>query len=165
LIHGAYVDAWRIQRLQTETWVHTNLPRFGPPKGKDLHPACLILYMIIWCLQGAAGGGWICVACNLFASFSRGCPWWLYICSQLGFTTDFLTSTPSWRIGPCGLHVSFEQASSVADSGYAKHEDPRGHTLVSRPSQRYLIQIFPLDLTIVPPRKTPGSQSNIMMCI
>jgi hypothetical protein len=24
--------------------VHMNLPRFGPPEGKDLHPACLILY-------------------------------------------------------------------------------------------------------------------------
>jgi hypothetical protein len=24
--------------------VHTNLPRFGPLEGKDLHPACLILY-------------------------------------------------------------------------------------------------------------------------
>jgi hypothetical protein len=24
--------------------VHTNLPRFGPPEGKDLHPACLVLY-------------------------------------------------------------------------------------------------------------------------
>jgi hypothetical protein len=23
---------------------HANLPRFGPPEGKDLHPACLILY-------------------------------------------------------------------------------------------------------------------------
>jgi hypothetical protein len=31
LIHGAYVGAWRIRRLQTETGVHTNLPRFGPP--------------------------------------------------------------------------------------------------------------------------------------
>jgi hypothetical protein len=43
-IHGAYVGAWRIRRLQTETGVRTNLPRFGPPEGKDLHPACLILY-------------------------------------------------------------------------------------------------------------------------
>jgi hypothetical protein len=40
-----------------------------------------------------------------------GRPWWLYICSQLGFTRGFLTSTPSWRVGPCGLHVSFERAS------------------------------------------------------
>jgi hypothetical protein len=23
---------------------HENLPRFGPPEGKDIHPACLILY-------------------------------------------------------------------------------------------------------------------------
>jgi hypothetical protein len=23
---------------------HESLPRFGPPKGKNLHPACLILY-------------------------------------------------------------------------------------------------------------------------
>jgi hypothetical protein len=45
-IHGAYVGAWRIRRLQTETGVHTNLPRFGPPEGKDLHPACLILYCL-----------------------------------------------------------------------------------------------------------------------
>jgi hypothetical protein len=26
--------------------VHMNLPRFGPPEGKDLHPACLILYCL-----------------------------------------------------------------------------------------------------------------------
>jgi hypothetical protein len=49
------VGAWRIRRLQTETGVHTNLPRFGPPEGKDLHPACLILYCLYsWsCYNGA----------------------------------------------------------------------------------------------------------------
>jgi hypothetical protein len=30
-IHGAYVGAWRIRRLQIETGGHTNLPRFSPP--------------------------------------------------------------------------------------------------------------------------------------
>jgi hypothetical protein len=29
-IHGESVGAWRIRRLQTETWVHEILPRFGP---------------------------------------------------------------------------------------------------------------------------------------
>jgi hypothetical protein len=42
--------------------VHTNLPRFGPPEGKDLHPAYLILYCLYsWsCYNGAhmqSGGG------------------------------------------------------------------------------------------------------------
>jgi hypothetical protein len=41
-IHGESVGAWRIRRLQTETGVHTNLPRFSLLEGKDLHPACLI---------------------------------------------------------------------------------------------------------------------------
>jgi hypothetical protein len=48
-IHGVYVGAWRIRRLQTEIGVHRNLPRFGPPEGKDLHPACLILYCLYSC--------------------------------------------------------------------------------------------------------------------
>jgi hypothetical protein len=26
--------------------MHTNLPRFAPPEGKDLHPACMILYCL-----------------------------------------------------------------------------------------------------------------------
>jgi hypothetical protein len=58
LIHGAYVGAWRIRRLQTETGVHTNLPRFGPSEGKNLHPACLILYCLYnWsCYNGAQIG-------------------------------------------------------------------------------------------------------------
>jgi hypothetical protein len=57
-IHGEYVGAWRIQRLQTETGVHMKLPRFGPPEGKDLHPACLILYCLYsWsCYNGAQMG-------------------------------------------------------------------------------------------------------------
>jgi hypothetical protein len=57
-IHGESVGAWRIRRLQTETGVHTNLPRFGPPEGKDLHPACLILYCLYdWsCYNGAQMG-------------------------------------------------------------------------------------------------------------
>jgi hypothetical protein len=35
--------------------VHTILPKFGPPEGKDLHPACLILYCwYMWsCYNGA----------------------------------------------------------------------------------------------------------------
>jgi hypothetical protein len=42
--------------------VHTNLPRFGPPEGKDLHPACLILYCwYMWSCYNSAqmqsGGG------------------------------------------------------------------------------------------------------------
>jgi hypothetical protein len=38
--------------------VHMNLPRFGPPEGKDLHPACLILYCwYMWsCYNGAQMG-------------------------------------------------------------------------------------------------------------
>jgi hypothetical protein len=53
---------WRIRRLQTETGVRKNLPRFGPSEGKDLYPACLILYCLyIWsCYNGAqmrSGGG------------------------------------------------------------------------------------------------------------
>jgi hypothetical protein len=46
---------------------------------------------------------------------------------------EFFPSTPSRRVGPCGLHVFLEWASSLADSGYAKGEDPRGHSLVTPP--------------------------------
>jgi hypothetical protein len=34
--------------------------------------------------------------------------------------------------GPCGLHASFECASPLVDTGYAKSEDPMGRVLVSR---------------------------------
>jgi hypothetical protein len=136
-------DSWSVcgrladSTAQTETGVHTNLPRFGPPEGKDLHPACPILYYwYSWsCLQWCTEGIWLwskemacaslCVGsmrdmvsmrdclCEIVYS-SRGCPWWLYICSQLGFTNIFLPSTPSYSAGPCGLHVSFERSSSLA---------------------------------------------------
>jgi hypothetical protein len=46
---------------------------------------------------------------------------------------EFLPSTPSRRVGPCGLHVFFEWACSLADNRYAKSEDPMGHVLVSSP--------------------------------
>jgi hypothetical protein len=55
LIHGESVGAWWIQQLQTKIGAHRNLPRLGPPEGKDLHPACLILYY--WsCYNGAQMG-------------------------------------------------------------------------------------------------------------
>jgi hypothetical protein len=50
----------------------------------------------------------------------------------------FLPSTPSRRVGPCGLHVFFEWAYSLADNGYAKSEDPMGHVLVSSPPHLFL---------------------------
>jgi hypothetical protein len=46
---------------------------------------------------------------------------------------EFLPSTPSRCVGPCGLHVFFEWTSSLVDTGYAKHEDPLGRVLVSSP--------------------------------
>jgi hypothetical protein len=119
-IHGAYAGAWRIRRLQTETGVHTNLPRFGPPEGNDLHPACLILYCLYsWsCYNGAQMGssyGWkrwrvlayvrdlceIRYLCEI--SLSRGCSWWLYICSQLGFTSSFCLLLQVEMLGLAGF--------------------------------------------------------------
>jgi hypothetical protein len=38
---------------------HENLPRFGPPEGKDLHPACLIFYV------GICGAVTMVRRCNL----------------------------------------------------------------------------------------------------
>jgi hypothetical protein len=40
--------------------------------------------------------------------------------------------------GPCELHASFKWASCLADSGYAKSEDPMGHVLVRRRSELLL---------------------------
>jgi hypothetical protein len=119
-IHGASMGAWRIRRLQTKTGVHTNLPRFGPPEGKDLHPACLILYCLYsWsCYNGAQMGSgygrkrWRVLACAwdlceirclCEISLSRGCPWWLYICSQLGFTSSFCILLQVEMLGLAGF--------------------------------------------------------------
>jgi hypothetical protein len=44
---------------------------------------------------------------------------------------EFLPSTPSRRVRPCGLHVFFEWASYLTETRYAKHEDPLGRVLVS----------------------------------
>jgi hypothetical protein len=80
--------------------------QFDPPEGKDLHPACLILYCLysLSCYNSAQMGSgfgqkrWRVLAyawdlCEIRylseISLSRGCPWWLYICSQLGFTSSF----------------------------------------------------------------------------
>jgi hypothetical protein len=66
---------------------------------------------------------------------SRRCPWGLYICNQLEFTRGFLPSIPSRRVGPCGLHASFEWASSSAETRYAKIEEPMGRVLVNAYTQ------------------------------
>jgi hypothetical protein len=39
-IHEAYVGAGRFNGFRQKQDTHKNLPRFGPPEGKDLHPAC-----------------------------------------------------------------------------------------------------------------------------
>jgi hypothetical protein len=44
---------------------------------------------------------------------------------------EFLPTTPSRRVRPCRPHVFLEWASSLADSGYAKSEDPKGHSLIT----------------------------------
>jgi hypothetical protein len=54
-----------------------------------------------------------------------------------------------------------KRASKNALSMSSNRRSPQSEN--HRPSQRYLILIFPSDLMIVPPRKTPGSQRNIMM--
>jgi hypothetical protein len=57
-----FVGSGELDGFRQKQGVHTNLPRFGPPEGKDLHPACLILYCLYsWsCYNGAqmqSGGG------------------------------------------------------------------------------------------------------------
>jgi hypothetical protein len=120
------VGAWQIRRLQTETGVHTNLPRFAPPEGKDLHPACLILYCLYSssCYNGAQMGSgygrkrWRVLAyardlskirCLCEISLSRGCPWWLYICS-LGLQVVFVfySKPKCWALrASCILRAGF----------------------------------------------------------
>jgi hypothetical protein len=40
------VGSGELDGFRQKQGVHTILPRFGPPEGKDLHPACLILYCL-----------------------------------------------------------------------------------------------------------------------
>jgi hypothetical protein len=89
--------------------------------------------MSIWCLQGAAGGGWICVAYNLY-EICLGVPLggFIYAASKsLQRIFAFYSKSVCWALwASC---ISFEWASSFADSGYAKSEDPMGHILVINP--------------------------------
>jgi hypothetical protein len=75
------------------------------------------------------------VILHVMRCVSRRCPWWLYICNQLGFIRGFLPSIPSQRVEPCGLHASFEWASSWAETRYAKIGDPMGRVLVNACTQ------------------------------
>jgi hypothetical protein len=54
-IHGERVGASGFDGFRQKHDAHENLPRFGLPEGKDLHPACLILYCLYsWrCHNGA----------------------------------------------------------------------------------------------------------------
>jgi hypothetical protein len=49
------VDASDFDGFRQKQDAPVNLPRFGPSEGKDLHPACLILYCLYsWsCYNGA----------------------------------------------------------------------------------------------------------------
>jgi hypothetical protein len=49
---------WRIRRLQTKIRCTRKFTQVRPPEGKDLHPACLILYYLYnWsCYNGAQMG-------------------------------------------------------------------------------------------------------------
>jgi hypothetical protein len=44
-------------------------------------------------------------------------PWWLYICSQLGFTSSFCLLLQVEVLGLAGFLLSFERASSLAGTG------------------------------------------------
>jgi hypothetical protein len=97
-----------------------------------------------WCFTRSRVGGFD--VCNVIYTTctSRGCPWWLYICSQLGFTRflAFYSKSACWALR--ASYISFEWTSSLTDSRYAKHEDPMGHVLVTT-SFSYLlyIQVMP----------------------
>jgi hypothetical protein len=63
---------------------------------------------------------------------SRGCPWWLYICSQLGFTSifAFYFKSKCWALrASCILRAGF----FLDRNRIGKYRGPRGHTLVSSP--------------------------------
>jgi hypothetical protein len=55
LIHGESVGAGGFNSFRQKQDAHESLPRLGPPEGKDLHPACLILYC--WYSLSCYNGG------------------------------------------------------------------------------------------------------------
>jgi hypothetical protein len=64
---------------------------------------------------------------------SRGCPWWLYICNQLGFTSivAFYSKSKCWALrASCILRASF----FLGRNQVGKYRGPRGHTLVTMPT-------------------------------
>jgi hypothetical protein len=90
---------------------HEFYPGSRPLGRGSLHPPSNLVYDIV-VLQGAAVGGIVCLIC--LRSPSRGCPWWLYLCSQFGFTRflAFYSKSMCWALrASC---ISFERASSLA---------------------------------------------------
>jgi hypothetical protein len=73
---------------------HENLPRFSPPEGKDLHPACLILYC--WhswsCYNGAADKIWLWSKKRRVLAYARGGDG---ICARLD--VSLILGCPDWR--------------------------------------------------------------------
>jgi hypothetical protein len=134
---------WRIQRLQTKTRVHMNLPRFGPPEGKDLHPACLILYCLYsWsCCNGGTNKIWLWSKTRRVLAYARE------ICARL----DVYLSWPPLLVLIWGarsrdpVQVGYRWLQTLINLGllglwvtilfldrsrYANNKDPRGRSLV-----------------------------------
>jgi hypothetical protein len=130
---GIRQNRWRSDNRQGNMKVY---PGSCPLGGGSLHPANNLVYDHSCVYRSRRRRVWSCVACNVIG-LSRGCPWWLYICNHLGFTRSFLVfyfKSACWSCaisGPCGIHVSFEWACFLAESGYAKSEDPMGHVLIT----------------------------------
>jgi hypothetical protein len=68
---------------------HESLPRLGPPEGKDLHPACLILYCwYSWsCYNGGADKIWLWSKERRVLAYARG---------EIGSMRDQRSLCPSW---------------------------------------------------------------------
>src|SRR4051812_26370225 len=100
LLGVAYVEgARRCRRIRERDW-HTMYPGSCPLGGGSLRPAVNPVYDHRLVYMGAAvGGGRLDLMRDVGEDAPWGCPWWLYICSHLGFTSalmGFVLESPSW---------------------------------------------------------------------
>jgi hypothetical protein len=115
------VHAWGLQFMreegsgelgngQTKTRAHESLPRFGPPEGKDLRPACVTLYWRSVTVEVLQWRHWLDLAEGGELSKCRALRWrW-----KKGVRWQFWRSLPAFYNGRLGLGILSQVGYNIA---------------------------------------------------